>query len=447
MMHLHLRRGRLLLGGLIGLVAVAGAVGFFIFWPPPWHTSDAQSILHAPVEQISSVKREGTLLVVSTEVVKALGIETTLAKRATKPRDLPTLTGCLALDNNTLARIPPRFPGEVVSLGTIHGKEATELPPEGSLDGRLLRFGDRVEKGQLLAVLWSKDLGEKKSEFVDALVRLKYDSITLRDLEDLLKINGATSMATVNQARSAVQADRNAANRAENTLRSWRLKDADINALKREAEQMDRNQTRSASDFETWARMEIRAPQAGVIIEMNAALGSQVNDTGADLFKIVENRKLAVWAYIYEDDLPLVSRMLKQGTASATVKLPSQSNAKLAGTVDYIGEIIDPYQHTALLKGTVDNADGALKVGQNVTVHIELPPAADEIEIPTSALVEDGRDSIVFVQPDPTVLKFERRKVVVSRRFHDVVYLQQSLAPGERIVIGGALLLNDAMNE
>ena len=61
--------------------------------------------------------------------------------------------------------------------------------------------------------------------------------------------------------------------------------------------------------------------------------------------------------------------------------------------------------------------------------------------------MEDGRESVVFVQPDPDQMKFERRKVTVARRLHDVVYLHESLQPGERVVVGGALLLNDALNE
>src|SRR5207248_4673867 len=201
------------------------------------------------------------------------------------------------------------------------------------------------------------------------------------------------------------------------------------------------------ADFDTWARVEIRSPQDGVIVEMNAALHSRFNDTSVDLFKIADTSRLAVWAYVYEDDLPAITRLLKKGAVPAQLQLPSQPGAKLPAGIEYVGEIIDPNQHTALVKGTVDNPDGELKAGQYVTVQIELPPVAGEIEIPTTALVEDGRESIVFVQPDPDQMKFERRKVTVARRLHDVVYLHESLRPGERLVVGGALLLNDAMNE
>src|SRR2546421_442752 len=85
------------------------------------------------------------------------------------------LLGTVALDNERLARVHTRFAGEVMAVGTPTGHETTELPDEGSSAERPLQVGDRVRKGQLLAVVWSKDLGEKKSELIDALSKLKFD--------------------------------------------------------------------------------------------------------------------------------------------------------------------------------------------------------------------------------------------------------------------------------
>ena len=118
-----------------------------------------------------------------------------------------------------------------------------------------------------------------------------------------------------------------------------------------------------------------------------------------------------------------------------------------------MNDIIDPNQHTALAVGHIENPNGLFKAGQFVTATVELPPAADEIEVPATASVEDGRESIVFVQPDPNKLLFTRRKVKVLRRLHDVVYLSGSgaegkgepIRPGDRVVTGGAVFLNDAL--
>jgi membrane fusion protein, heavy metal efflux system len=81
-----------------------------------------------------------------------------------------------------------------------------------------------------------------------------------------------------------------------------------------------------------------------------------------------------------------------------------------------------------------------------------VPPVAGEIEIPTTALIEDGKNSVVFVQPDPAVLHFVRRPVTVTRRYYNVVYLAPSAAgggiqSGDPVVIGGALQLNQVLTE
>jgi cobalt-zinc-cadmium efflux system membrane fusion protein len=445
MLGLHIRSGRLLWGGVIGLAALAAAsVLLVLMWP---RSGESQPNVISQVETNNPLKRDGNTIIVPPEVMSALKVKTVAAAKATGPRTLTAVSACLALDNNTLARVPPRFPGEVIAMRTIKGLEATAVPDKRSGD-RLLRFGDRVKKNQVLAVLWSKDVGEKKSEYVGALCQLKLDREQLDNLEKINMKQGIVPEQQIRDARTKVQGDLVAVMKAENTLRSWRMNDADLKGLQAEADNIEGLTGKDANAFERWARVEILAPQDGVIVEMNISLRTLVNDTSADLFKIADTSKLTVWASVYEDDVPLLSRLHKQKPLKWHVQLPSQPpDTFLDGDLEQIGELIDSAQHTAVIMGTVKNEDGELRAGQFVTVTIILPPAEDEIEIPTTALVEDGKDSVVFVQPDPKVAKFERRKVTVSRRFHDMVYLRGSLEPGELVVVSGSLLLHDAMNE
>ena len=61
------------------------------------------------------------------------------------------------------------------------------------------------------------------------------------------------------------------------------------------------------------------------------------------------------------------------GTASAT---------GLAGTIDEIGYMIDPNQHTAVIKGYVENPGKRIRAGQYVTATVNIPPPDDVVEIP-----------------------------------------------------------------
>ena len=363
-----------------------------------------------------------------------------------------SLSGSLALDANRLARVHARFDGEVVEIGTVPDASARTGP--GEAPSRHIRFGDEVAEGQVLAVLWSTELGEKKSEYVDALSRLRLDQETLQRLERLLK-DQAVPERNVREAKRAVEADEIDVVRVERTLLSWRLTDEEIASLKAEAEQMhgDRRM-RDKGRERSWARLEVRAPFAGTVVEKNVAAGDIVAPT-SDLFKIADLRRLAVWAHIYEEDLPTLLAL--PAPVRWNVRLKSDPAAEpLAGVIDEIGDIIDPNQHTALVMGHVSNPAGRLRAGQFITASIPLPPDPGEVEIPTSALVEDGEESVVFVQPDPGEPRYELRRVQIVRHTSDVAFVRADGGPagksgtvglGERVVSSGALEMRAALKE
>ena len=121
-------------------------------------------------------------------------------------------------------------------------------------------FGQRVRKGQLLAVIWSRDLGEKKSELVDGLSQLRVDQ------ESLARINkaagdGAVPDRVIRDAERKVEADRIAVARAERTLQSWRISKEEIDAVRAEADRLARDTKQDREELpRQWARVEVRAP-------------------------------------------------------------------------------------------------------------------------------------------------------------------------------------------
>jgi cobalt-zinc-cadmium efflux system membrane fusion protein len=381
-------------------------------------------------EAIRRVGRAGVL--VPDAVARVMDLRTAVVSDRVRPLPLPPLQGVLALDTNSLARVHTRFAGEVAALGTR---------PDGAAD-RPVRVGDAVRKGDLLAVVWSKDLGEKKSELVDAVSKLKADEATLRRLEAAYR-DGSVPERTLRDAERAVEADRVAAERAERTLRAWRLTDDEVAAVRAEADRL--GDAKGRPDPADWARVEVRAPQDGVVLEKNVSAGDIV-DTTADLFKVGDVSHLVVWVHVYEEDLPLLQSVPKP--VRWEVRVPSRPGAVFRGELEQVASVIDPNQHTALVTGRVENPGGALKVGQFVTAAVELPPPSGEVELPADAVVEDGRESAVFVRRSADG-PFDRAAVRVSRRFRDTVCVRAdgAVRPGDRVVTAGALLLRDAMDQ
>ena len=442
--------GRIVVRSLVGLLGVClvagGAYWFFLV-----RSANAQ-----PRESAKDTAKPETVRRISAETItipadvsSSIGLQLADVKKATRPRIMPPLPGYLNVDSDRMPRISSRFTGEIVALGTTQGEESTDSAVNVSSSGRPLRVGDRVRKDQLLAVLWSKDLGEKKSEWIDAQSRLNLDRGILKDLEELYQ-KGATPERSVKEARRNVDADVIALKKAEHTLLSWGIKEREMAEIRAEAEKPDRKVGERKGDYERWARVEIRAPQDGTVIERNISLRDLV-DTTTPLFKIADLSNLVVIVNLYEEDLPMIQKLPRPIKWEITV--PSQPGVAYPGTLDQINEIIDTNQHTALLKGFVNNSRGDLLVGQFVTANISIPPAANELEVPTSAVVEDGRDSIVFVEVPGEKHQFRRQKVTVTRRYQDVVYVKangadkDALKAGDKVIAGGAVLLNEAMTD
>lgn len=403
-----------------------------------WFYPEVSAASAAPAEPERGAQRlKPDTLRLSPETMTALAVQTTPACRPTRPRTLE-LTGSLGIDTNRLARVHTRFAGEVVEIGMQTIRDA-----DGQTAYRPLDLGDRVHPGQLLAVIWSKDLGEKKSELVDALSRLRLDQATLERMQEH---RAALPERSIQEAAQKVEADQISVERARRTLRSWRLTDAEIRQVEQEAERLRTRPGRSTADLDPdWARVEVRAPFAGTLLERNVAPGDIV-DPSADLFKIADLSQLRVWAHAYEEDLPLLHALPQP--IRWKVRLAADASAEpFAGAVERIGDLVDPNDHTARVLGRVDNSDGRLHAGQFITASIELPPPAAEVEVPTAALIEDGRSSVVFVQPDPALAEFTRRAVQVTRRQRDVVSVRGSLRLGERVVTSGALELNASLDD
>ncbi len=132
-------------------------------------------------------------------IAARLGVETFPAQSATAPVILE-MSGTLMFDSTKLSHVRARFPGEIVQLGM------------GSGQSGVVGFGQKVRKNQLLAVVWSQDLGEKKCELIDALSQLRVDEESLQRIKSVTA-EGAVPERLLQDAQRKVEADRIAVSR------------------------------------------------------------------------------------------------------------------------------------------------------------------------------------------------------------------------------------------
>jgi cobalt-zinc-cadmium efflux system membrane fusion protein len=386
-------------------------------------------------------------LTLKPEAVEAIGLETVAVERAGAPDPL-RLPGYLLIDPNGLVPVHSRFPGEVVRIGV------TEIDDgDGKTKTRRFRYGDSVKAGQLLAVVWSTDVGQKKSDLVDALSRLALDEKILKQLTEAGP--SVVPARQIAEAARAVEADKIAANSARRTLLAWRLKPEEIDEVEQEALQLKHKEQQTAA-AKTWSELEIRAPMNGVIVEKSVNDG-EIVDTDDALFKVADLDQVQVLAYIFEEDLPLVEQ-LKPRERVWQVDLKSDPVDKpRPGRFELVGSVIDQTLRTAPIIGWLDNRDRKFRANQFVTATIALPPDPGMVSVPTSALIEEGSTAAVFVETDHERHEVTRRVVAVTRRGEKSVFIRaeptddersqgaKPLGEGERVVMSGGLELDSEL--
>jgi len=449
----------------------------------------------AALPSLSLVSGQAHTVKVPEEVCAALGIrkgEKDAIAVAWQPKTMRPLVlpGSTALDPTRLARIRARFaPARVVSLAQVWDYSRKN----GQTEYRELRPGDSVSKGDLLGVFYSVDVGSKKNDLLQALVQLNLDQEILDRVEkNRIAIPEVMYLTYVR----AVQGDRTEINRALNNLNLWDIPQDEIDALRVEAKKISAdkdawsqtpegrwvNRAKQGTEGKDhapkekeneaenpWGKVTLRAPLSGIIVERNVHEGEMVVDNTVNLFQIADVSRLLVIASCPEDSLPALEALSSGQKRWSVRTVGAGSAAGLSGTIDEIGYVIDPNQHTAVVKGYVDNPGKHIRGGQYVTATVNIPPPDDVVEIPTDCLVDDGLQSVIFVQSDPAVHQFTMRRVQVTHRFDHSVFVKGTPTPkdeqltakeaeegllpkeplrvGERVLLAGTVELKAALQD
>jgi bifunctional DNA-binding transcriptional regulator/antitoxin component of YhaV-PrlF toxin-antitoxin module len=160
----------------------------------PWQQAGEEEVLPGKPEgdAVELVEGRPHTLTLPEEVRKTLGIRKgnieliAVAQKPTLMRPL-VMPGSTALDPTRLMRIRARFAPSPSSAEVI---EIGQVPEDRAQTGKVetvfreLRSGDKVKKGDLLAVFYSVDVGNKKNDLVDAIYQLKLDEQVLKRAEE-----------------------------------------------------------------------------------------------------------------------------------------------------------------------------------------------------------------------------------------------------------------------
>ena len=267
--------------------------------------------------------------------------------------------------------------------------------------------GDRVSKGQVLAILASDTMKANEAE----------SQAALRESEAQLAEASAHVVRTRKLAKSgfvSAQQEEQAVT-AENTARA----------------RMEVQRARHQNSAQRLAQQHITAPDAGVISARQATAGT-LTQPGVELFRLIRQGRLEWHAELTADELGLIRKGMK-------VELISAQGRVVHGVVSAIGPAINPQTRYGQVRVELPN-DAELIAGMFARGRFQLGPQSASV-LPQSAVVLKDAAAYVFVVDASS--RVRERKVNVGRRHGEQIQITGGLEEGVAVVESGGAFLVD----
>ena len=290
---------------------------------------------------------------------------------------------------------------------------AVLTPLSGRLIALKVALGDRVVRGQVLAVIDSPDLAQAYNDNDKAAdaYRLTEKNLARQEAQNKL---GAASDRDLDQAKSDY-----AQAAAEYTRTQAHLK---VLGASLDAKPAIRALT-------------VTAPVGGSVTALSVAAGNMINDPTQPLMTIADLSTIWVTALVPEKDIAAVSK-----NQDAQVTVAAYPTEVRQGKVLFVSDVIEPDSRRAKIRIAFANSDYLLKPNMFATAVLagrERPL----IVLPSSALLMNNDRTSVFVATAPWT--FERRNVDAQLEEGSSVAIRSGLSAGEQVLVKGGILLND----
>lgn len=305
-----------------------------------------------------------------------------------------SLVARVAFDERKVAALGPPVQGRVSSIDVVPG--------------------DHVEKGALLLTLRAPDIAAASAQLSEAKTAR---SLAERNAEraQLLLDRGAGSQAEAQQAESALAQAQAEEQRATAVLAAF-------------------GGSHGSNEY------QLRSPIAGVVVERNVAMGTEVHaDQDKPLITVADLSTLWVMADVYEQDLARI----RVGD-EARVHLPAFPDKEPVGHITYIANTIDPVTRVAIARIEIANPDSSLRPGMFASVRVK-GLSDGVVDIPIAAVLARRDQFFVFTRnPNGS---FAQREVRPGEQHGEHVQILAGLNPGDPVVTEGAILLDAEANE
>ena len=294
-------------------------------------------------------------------------------------------------------------------------------PVTGRVSSIDAKLGQRVKKGQRLALIDSPDVGTAMSDVNKAQadqIAAEHDYQRKKDLFD----QHAASTADLEQSEDNFRKARAELERARQKTYLLRSGGGAVNGA-----------------------FSLTSTIDGVVVMRNINPGIEVQgqygggNAAVELFTVGELDVVWVFADIYEADVARVRPGARVVVSSVTYK-----DKVFEGKVDWVSGVLDPATRTVKVRCTLPNPDGFLKPEMYATARIAVEERR-ALAIPQSAVTKMGDVNVVFAALGDAdgKARFERLPVTVDEGSSTDAWavVERGLEPGQKVVANGTKYL------
>jgi multidrug efflux pump subunit AcrA (membrane-fusion protein) len=321
--------------------------------------------------------------------------------------------------------------------------------------------GDRVRKGQLLAVLENRDLAaaavDNRGSYEQAQAAYAIET------SSALPEEWQKAELDVKTSKEALDAEQKVFDSRQQLFREGALarKDLDASAVslaqakaqyqiaekhlialesagKRDQMKAAKGQLTSAKGkYEgataQLAYSEVRSPIDGVVTDRPNYAG-EMPAGGVPLLTIMETATVVARAHIPQSEAAL----LKAGDAAT---ITAAGDLHVSGKVALVSPALDPSSTTVEVWVQAANPDGRLRPGSAVTVSMVARTVNDVVVVPASALLKspEGANTVMIVSNN----RAHQVAVEAGVRQGDRMQITKGLVGGETVIVNGAYGLPD----
>ncbi len=289
-------------------------------------------------------------------------------------------------------------------------------------------LGDRVARGEIMAVLSSGDLATARHAYLESVQRLELARVSAQREEQLWK--------KMISPEEAYLIKKTALAEAQLTHQATAQRLAALGVSPTEIE----GQSPGNDDL---ARYVLRAPLTGVVIGKNVTVGEAVEAT-VTIFTVADLS--TVWT-----DINVPSNQLAAiRTGQQVIVHWEDESVQQAGTVTYVESLVGAETRSALARVVIPNPNGLWRPGLFVKVDVTQNESNVPVAIKAEALQTFRDWDVVFIKVGDV---FEARPLVLGRREGEWVEVLSGLTPGleyatkNSFVVKADVLKSDASHD